>query len=96
MGFRTSAKGTRCAYKGDGDQSESSGSVEVTVKDWQDQIDGVSDKLRTGVRKTVRFVGTRRIPEEKVGVELLANLQSEVVEAWEVMPTLEDQQMVSR
>ena len=30
-----------------GDQAECSGSVEVTVKDWHDQVDEVSDKWRT-------------------------------------------------
>ena len=38
-----------------GEQAEGSGSVEVTEKNWQDQVDGVSDKWRTGVKKTVRF-----------------------------------------
>ena len=38
-----------------GEQAESSGSVEVTEKNCQDQVDGVSDKWRTGVKKTVRF-----------------------------------------
>ena len=37
------------------EQAESSGSVEVTEKNWQDQVDGVSDTWRTGVKKTVRF-----------------------------------------
>ena len=36
------------------DQIESSGSVEATVKNWQDQVDGVKDKRRTRVNKMVR------------------------------------------
>ena len=39
--------------------------MEVTEKNWQDQVDGVSDKWKDGVRKTVRFGGARRIPEER-------------------------------
>ena len=39
--------------------------MEVTEKNWQDQVDGVNDKWKDGVRKTVRFGGARRIPEER-------------------------------
>ena len=46
------------------DQDGSSSSVEVTEKNWQDQVDGVSDKWRKWVRKTVHFGGARRIPKE--------------------------------
>ena len=49
--------------------SEISRSVEVTVKNWQDQVDGVSDKWRNGVKKTVRFGGARSMPEEKKDVK---------------------------
>ena len=52
-----------------GDQAESSGSVEVTEKNWQDQVTEVSDKWKTGVKKTVRFGGARGIHEEKKEVE---------------------------
>ena len=45
-------------------QADSSGSVEVKVKDWQNQVDGVSDKWRTGVKITVRFGGARRVSME--------------------------------
>ena len=38
--------------------------MEVTEKNWQDQVDGVSDKWRKVVKKTVRFGGVRRIPKE--------------------------------
>ena len=47
------------------DQVGSSSSVEVTEKNWQDQVDGVSDKWKVGVRKTVRFGGARRIHEDR-------------------------------
>ena len=40
-----------------GDQAESSGSVEVSVKNWQSQVDGVGDKRRIRVKKTVHFGG---------------------------------------
>ena len=38
--------------------------MEVTEKNWQDQVNGVSDKWRKGVRKTVHFGGSRRIQKE--------------------------------
>ena len=38
-----------------GDQAESIGSVEVTINNWQDQTDGVWEKLRIRVKKTVHF-----------------------------------------
>ena len=65
FGLQDIDEGDEVRIQWGGDQAENSGSVEVTVKDWQDQVDGVSDKWRTGVRKTVRFGGARRIPEEK-------------------------------
>ena len=43
--------------------------MEVTENDWQDQVDGVSDKWKTGVENTVRFGGARGIPEENKDVE---------------------------
>ena len=36
-------------------QAEISGSVEVTVKNWQDQVAGVSDKRRIRITKSVHF-----------------------------------------
>ena len=45
--------------------------MEVTEKNWQDQVDGLSDKWRKGVRKTVYFGGARRIPKENKDVEEL-------------------------
>ena len=54
--------------QGGGEQAEGSGSVEVTEKNWQDQVDGVSDKWRTGVKKTVRSGAARGISEEKTDV----------------------------
>ena len=35
------------------------------MNNWEDQVDGMSDKWRTEVKKTVRFGGARRIPEDK-------------------------------
>ena len=58
-----------CACKWCGDQAQGSGSVEVTENNRQDQVDGVSDKWRTGVKKTVRFGGASGIPEKKNDVE---------------------------
>ena len=49
----------------------SSSSADTTEKRWQDQVDGVSDKWRKVVKKTLHFVGARRIPkEDEVGEEL--------------------------
>ena len=50
--------------QGVAEQAGSSSSAEVTEKKWQDQVDGVSDKWRKGVKKTVHFCGVRRIPKE--------------------------------
>ena len=60
-------RGMKYAYESVADQAGSSSSVEVTEKNWQDQVDGVSYKWRTGVRKTVHFGGARRISEENKG-----------------------------
>ena len=51
------------------DQAGSSTLVEVTEKNWQDQMEEWSDKWKNRVRKTVRFGGARRIPEERRDVE---------------------------
>ena len=57
---------TKYAYNGVGaDQAGSSSSVKVTEKNWQDQVDGVSDKWKSGVRKTVRLGEATRIAEER-------------------------------
>ena len=69
LGYKTSIKETKYANKGGGDQAGCSSSVEVTEKDWQDQVDGVSDKWKNGVTQTVPFVGARLIPEERKDVE---------------------------
>ena len=37
------------------DQAENSVSVEVTVKNWRDQVDGVGYKRRIRFEKTVHF-----------------------------------------
>ena len=50
--------------------------MEVTDTNWQDQVDGVSDKWKDGVRKTVRFGGARRIHEEMKDEE---NLEEKAV-----------------
>ena len=55
MGYMISMRGTMYAYMGVAEQIWSSGSVEVTEKNWHDQVDGVSYKWRKGVRKTVHF-----------------------------------------
>ena len=48
----------------------------MTEKNWQDQVDGVSNKWKDGVRKTLRFGGARRIPEERKEEE---NLEEKAV-----------------
>ena len=58
------------------DQAWSSSSVDVTERNLQDQVDGVSDKWKDVVRKTVRFGGARRIPEERKDEE---NLEEKAV-----------------
>ena len=47
------------------DQAGSSSSVEMTENNWQDQVDGVSDKWKDGVRKTVRFGEARCTHDER-------------------------------
>ena len=75
--------GLQDIYEGDevriqdgADHAGSSSSVAVTEKNWQDQVDGVSDKWKDVVRKTVRFGGARRIPEERKDEE---NLEEKAV-----------------
>ena len=46
---------TMMGYTCKGDYAESIGSVEVTINNWQDQTDGVWEKLRIRVKKTVHF-----------------------------------------
>ena len=77
LDYMISTKGTKYAYKG-ADQVGSSSSVEVTEKNWQDQVDGVSDKWKDGDRKTVRFGGARRIHEERKDEE---DLEENAVDA---------------
>ena len=70
--------GLQDIYEGDkvriqvgAEQAGNSSSADTTEKKWQDQVDGVSDKWRKGVKKTVHFVGVRRTPKEnKDGEEL--------------------------
>ena len=50
--------------QGGAEQAGSSSSTDETERKWQDQVDGLSDKRRKGVKKTVHFGGVRRIPEE--------------------------------
>ena len=65
FGLQDIYEGDEVRIQGGVDQAGSSSSVEVTDKNWQDQVDGVSDKWKDGVRKTVRFGGARRIHEER-------------------------------
>ena len=55
FGLQDIYEGDEVRIQGGADQVGSSSSVEVTEKDWQDQVDGVSSKWKDGVRKTVRF-----------------------------------------
>ena len=64
FGLQDIYDGDEVAIQCGAEQAGSSSSVEVAEKKWQHQVDGVSDKWRTGVRKTVRFRGARRIPKE--------------------------------
>ena len=65
LGYRISTKDTKYAYKGGAEQAGSSSSVEVTEKNWQDQLDGVSDKWRKGVKKTVHFGGGEKYSQRE-------------------------------
>ena len=64
FGLQHNYKGDEVRVQGVGEQGGSSSSAEVTEKKWQDQVDGVSDKWRNWVKKTVHFWGVRRIPKE--------------------------------
>ena len=58
--------------QGVAEQAGNSSSAETTEKEWQYQVDGVSDKWRKGVRNAVHFLGgVRRIPEKHEEVEEL-------------------------
>ena len=50
--------------RGVAEQAGSSSSTNETERKWQEQVDGLSDKRRKEVKKTVHFGGVRRIPEE--------------------------------
>ena len=55
----------------------------MAEKKWQDQVDGLNDKWRKGVRKTVHFGEARRIPEgneegEKLEEKAVATLSLSV------------------
>ena len=71
FGLHVIYEGDEVRIQGVADQAGSSSSVEVTEKNWQDKVDGVSDKWKDGVRNTVRFGGARRIPEERKDEENL-------------------------
>ena len=76
-------RGTKCAPKGWVEQAGSSSSADTTEKRWQDQVDGVSDKWRKGVKKTVHFGEVSRPPkenmdEEGVGEKAVATLSLSV------------------
>ena len=59
--------GTKCAHKGGAEQAGNSGSADATEKKWQDQVDGVSDKWRKVVKKTVHF-GEASCQQKKIGM----------------------------
>ena len=67
MGYKTSMREMKSVYEGGGEQAEGSSSTKETERKWQDQVDGLSDKRRKGVKKAVHFVGVRRIPEKNEG-----------------------------
>ena len=65
------------------EQAGNSSSAYTTEKKWQDQVDGVSDKWRKGVKKTVHFGEVRRTPKENkdedgVGEKAVATLSLSV------------------
>ena len=64
FGLQDIYEGDEVRIQGGAEQDGSNSSVEVTEKNWQDQLDGMSDKWRKGVKKTVHFGGARRIPKE--------------------------------
>ena len=76
FGLQDIFEGDEVRIQGGADQVWSSSSVEVTEKNWQDQVDGVSNKWKEVVRKTVRFGEARRIHEERKDEE---NLEEKAV-----------------
>ena len=71
FGLQDIYDGDEVRIQGGSEHAWNSSSAEVKEKKWQDQVDGVSDEWRTGVRKTVHFEGARRIPEENKDEEKL-------------------------
>ena len=69
--------------QGGAEQAGNSGSADTTEKKWQYQVDGVSDKWRKGVKKTVHFGEASHTPnenkdEEGVGEKAVATLSLSV------------------
>ena len=55
-GLQDIYEGDEVRIQGGVDQAGSSSSVEVTEKNWQDQVDGVSDKWKDDVRIVMKRV----------------------------------------
>ena len=62
FGLHDIYEGDEVRIQGVAEQAGSSSSTSVAEKKWQDQVDGLNDKWRKLVRKTVRFGEARRIP----------------------------------
>ena len=71
FGLQDIYEGHEVRTQGGQEQAGSSSSTNETERKWQDQVDGLSDKRRKEVKKTVHFGGVRRIPEENEEVEEL-------------------------
>ena len=63
MGLQDIYEGDEVRIQWGAEQAGNSSSTSVAEKEWQDQVDGLNDKWRNGVRKTVHFGEARRIPE---------------------------------
>ena len=62
FGLQDIYEGDEVRVQGGVEQAGSSSSTSAAEKKWQDQVDGVSDKWRKWVSKTVHFGGAKRIP----------------------------------
>ena len=63
FGLQDIYEGDEVRVQGVAEQAGSSSSTSVAEKKWHGQVDGLNDKWRKGVRKTVHFGEARRIPE---------------------------------
>ena len=57
FGLHDIYEGDEVRIQGVAEHAGSSSSAEVKEKKWQDQVDGVSDKWKKEVKKTVHFGG---------------------------------------